>query len=116
MFTNEAGEPLTQARVTWALRRACRRAGVKVVSPYCLRHSCATALLEAGVHPKVVAERLGHGSTNMTLDVYSHVGKGLASSATEVLEGLFQGSRMQPGCDSGALPAAGSGPDSGSDG
>jgi integrase len=29
-----------------------------------LRHACATLLLLAGVHPKVVAERLGHSSLN----------------------------------------------------
>jgi hypothetical protein len=28
---------------------------------------------QAGTHPKVVAERLGHSSTMLTLDVYSHV-------------------------------------------
>jgi integrase len=33
----------------------------------------ATRLLEAGVHPKVVSEALGHSSVAFTLDVYSHV-------------------------------------------
>jgi integrase len=30
-------------------------------------------LLRAGVHPKVVSERLGHAKVSITLDVYSHV-------------------------------------------
>jgi integrase len=38
-----------------------------------LRHSHATMLLAANVHPKVVSERLGHSSITMTLDTYSHV-------------------------------------------
>lgn len=38
-----------------------------------LRHTCATLLLERGVHPKVVAELLGHASIRMTLDTYSHL-------------------------------------------
>ena len=38
-----------------------------------LRHSMATILLVAGIHPKVVQERLGHSSIAMTMDVYSHV-------------------------------------------
>ena len=38
-----------------------------------LRHSHATALLRAGVHPKVVQERLGHSSIVITLDIYSSV-------------------------------------------
>jgi site-specific recombinase XerD len=30
-------------------------------------------LLRAGVHPKVVCERLGHSRVGITLDTYSHV-------------------------------------------
>ncbi len=30
-------------------------------------------MLRHGLHPKVVADRLGHSSTRMTLDVYAHV-------------------------------------------
>jgi integrase len=39
---------------------------------YDLRHTCATLLLRANVHPKVVSERLGHSSITITLDIYSH--------------------------------------------
>lgn len=38
-----------------------------------LRHSHATVLLTAGVHPKVAQERLGHSSISVTLDLYSHI-------------------------------------------
>lgn len=38
-----------------------------------IRHTHATLLLQAGVHPKIVQERLGHSSINVTLDIYSHV-------------------------------------------
>jgi integrase len=38
-----------------------------------LRHTHATLALQAGVHPKVVQERLGHASVKVTLDTYSHV-------------------------------------------
>jgi len=30
------------------------------------------AALQAGVHPKVVSERLGHANISITLDTYSH--------------------------------------------
>lgn len=35
-----------------------------------LRHAHATALLKAGTHPKVVQERLGHASIQVTLDIW----------------------------------------------
>lgn len=38
-----------------------------------LRHSHATALLIAGVPVKVISERLGHSSIDITQDIYSHV-------------------------------------------
>lgn len=38
-----------------------------------LRHTHATLLLKEGIHPKVVAERLGHSNIRVTLDTYSHV-------------------------------------------
>jgi integrase len=38
-----------------------------------LRHTHATQLLMAGVHPRIAQERLGHSTVAMTLDLYSHV-------------------------------------------
>ena len=38
-----------------------------------LRHTSASLLLAAGVHPRVVQERLGHAQISITLDIYSHV-------------------------------------------
>ena len=38
-----------------------------------LRHTRATILMEKGVSPKVVSERLGHASPAITMDIYSHV-------------------------------------------
>ena len=38
-------------------------------------------MLKAGVHPKVVSERLGHASIAITLDTYSHVLPGLQQDA-----------------------------------
>jgi integrase len=39
-----------------------------------------------GVHPKVVSERLGHASVNITLDTYSHVLPGLQDAAAAALD------------------------------
>ena len=58
---------------------------------YDLRHSCATLLLAAGEHPKVVSERLGHASITLTLDVYSHVLPTMQEAASEKLEKMLYG-------------------------
>ena len=56
-----------------ALHTLLADAGLPDMRFYDLRHSMATILLVAGIHPKVVQERLGHSSIAMTMDVYSHV-------------------------------------------
>ena len=46
-------------------------------------------MLSAGVHPKVVSERLGHASVGFTLDTYSHVLPGLQAAAAEALDAVL---------------------------
>jgi integrase len=46
----------------------------------------ATQLLKAGVHAKVVSERLGHASIGITLDTYSHVMPGMQEEAAENID------------------------------
>lgn len=58
---------------------------------YMLRHSAATLLLVKNAHPKVVSERLGHSTTRVTMDVYSHVVQGLQQGATDTLDDLIYG-------------------------
>ena len=45
--------------------------------------------LQAGVHPKVVSERLGHATTGITLDIYSHVQPELDAQAATTVAQLF---------------------------
>lgn len=54
-------------------RKALGEAELPMIRLHDLRHTHATALLVAGVHPKVVQERLGHASIGITLNTYSHV-------------------------------------------
>lgn len=53
---------------------------------YALRHTCATLLMQHGVNPKIVAERLGHSSITITLDTYSHVLPSMQQQASDILE------------------------------
>ena len=55
-----------------------------------LRHTHATLMLKAGIHPKIVSERLGHASISITLDTYSHVLPGLQKAAAEKFDRLFE--------------------------
>lgn len=69
--------------------RQCPQTGVRGLRLYDLRHSCATLLLAEGKHAKVVADRLGHTSVAMTLDVYSHVTRRLEDEVAESFDRKF---------------------------
>lgn len=56
-----------------------------------LRHTCATLLLGRGVHPKIVSEMLGHSSTTITLDTYSHVLPDMQEKAVVAMEDILDG-------------------------
>ena len=56
-----------------------------------LRHTHATLALQAGIHPKVVSERLGHASVAFTLDTYAHAVPALEEAAAERLAAVVWG-------------------------
>lgn len=75
VFTNGLGEPINiYTVIEHHFKPVLKRIGLpKEVRLYDLRHTHAALLLLAGVHPKIVSERLGHSSIQITLDTYSHV-------------------------------------------
>jgi integrase len=61
-----------------------------------LRHTCATLLLELGVHPRIVAEILGHSGIGITMDIYSHVSEAISAQAVEALGTLLTAAPPAP--------------------
>jgi integrase len=72
VFTNEDGQALHPWAVSRFFRAAVKRALLPEIRLHDLRHTHATLALQAGIHPKVVSERLGHATVSITLDTYSH--------------------------------------------
>ena len=66
------GYPQRPRNVTKAFAALAARVGLSPVSIHGLRHTHVTELLRAGVHPKVVSERVGHASIAFTLQRYAH--------------------------------------------
>jgi integrase len=73
VFAQETGEMVNPNAVNGLYGRFIKQAGLPHIRFHDLRHTHATILLQMGINPKVVAERLGHASVRTTLDVYSHV-------------------------------------------
>jgi hypothetical protein len=47
-------------------------------------------MLEQGVHPKIVQERLGHSSIQVTIDAYSLVSPGLQEAAAMCFDNVLK--------------------------
>ena len=75
VFTHNGQTPVDNSVINRALRTICTRAGIKVITCHSLRHTHASILIYSGVDPGVIAKRLGHANTSMTLNVYSHIFK-----------------------------------------
>ena len=72
VFASPSGRPLDPFVLTDTWRHMTARARVEGIRLHDLRHFHASVLLRANVHPKIVQERLGHSTIQITLDTYSH--------------------------------------------
>ncbi len=91
VFVHEDGSPLHPDTATKAFKRLVADAGLPWIKLHGLRHTHATLMLEAGVHPKVVQERLGHSSISITLDTYSHVSPTMQQEAAAKVAAIVDG-------------------------
>jgi integrase/recombinase XerD len=73
LFRNTLGAPLTRDGVAYLLRKYVRSAAQDApslrkrrVTPHVMRHSCAVALLQAGIDVSVIRDYLGHASVATT--------------------------------------------------
>jgi integrase len=66
-----------------------REAGLPDLTLHGLRHTYATASLQAGVPPTVVSQRLGHANTAITSDLYQHVLKAMDAKAANTVARLI---------------------------
>lgn len=89
VITSALGLPIDPSNLRRYWIRLVRSAGVPYLRFHDLRHIHATLMLLGGVHPKVVAERLGHSQVGITLDTYSHVLPHLQGQAADRLERLL---------------------------
>ncbi len=93
VFTKENGEALDPETISRWFRIAVKRAMLPAIRLHDLRHTHATLALQAGIHPKVVSERLGHATVSITLDTYSHAIPALQEEAAEKIAGLVLNAR-----------------------
>lgn len=73
VFLNSRGTKLSRVMIFYIIKKLAVEAGIrKTISPHTLRHSFATALVEAGADLRAVQQMLGHESITTT-EIYTHI-------------------------------------------
>lgn len=100
VFLNSRGQPLTRDGVAYLLRHYYRLARKKhsclprpSIHPHVLRHSCAVALLQAGIDLTAIRDYLGHSSV-ATTGRYLQTNLGMKR---EVLSRFWKRAGLEPG-------------------
>ena len=93
VFFRDDGSPVHPDRFTQMFDKHVRDSGLPRIRLHDLRHTHAGLALAAGIHPKVVSERLGHSTVAFTMDVYSHAIPSMEAEAAETIANLVRGSR-----------------------
>jgi integrase len=83
LFTSPIGTALDPRNIARDFEDLCATAGVPRIRFHALRHTCATLLLAEGEPLEVIADRLGHGDTRVTSQVYAHVLDALRERAAD---------------------------------
>ena len=88
VFTRPDGSPHHPEVISRSFRQAVQQSMLPRIRLHDLRHTHATLALRAGVHPKVVSERLGHATVAITLDIYSHAIPAMQEEAAVLIADL----------------------------
>lgn len=94
VVTDSNGGMLHPDTLSKGFRRIASRIGI-TVRFHDLRHTHATLLLLANMHPKIVSERLGHSTISITLDIYSHVIPSMQREAAMKINEILKGQRSR---------------------
>jgi integrase len=84
------GEPGHPTFLTRLFKQFMRDHKLPPIRFHDLRHSHATHLLAAGIHPKIAQERLGHSSIAVTMDTYSHAMPNMQQDAVAKLDRVLR--------------------------
>ncbi len=85
------GDFMPKSSLFNAFSRILKQAKLPRLPIHSLRHTHAVLLLEAGADMKYIQERLGHGSMQITADVYSHISKKIESETMNKYENYMKG-------------------------
>lgn len=95
IFTSQKGTPINPSNLIRHFKNIISKTNLPQLTFHDIRHTHATIMLQNGVHPKIVSERLGHSRISTTMDIYSHVMPDMQADAALKFEECFLGVRTE---------------------
>ena len=89
IFPSSVGTPQEASNTLKHFKQHLKASKLPDIRFHDLRHTAATLMLQQGIHPKVVQERLGHSNISLTLDTYSHVLPSMQEEAADKIDELL---------------------------
>ncbi|KLV30675.1 site-specific integrase [Priestia megaterium] len=83
------GNPLDSSTLSKRFKNHAKKLGLPVIRFHDLRHTHVTMLIQQNVNVKVISERVGHSSIQITLNQYSHVLPSMQQEVADKLNTLF---------------------------
>ena len=99
LITNRLGRPVQRNSFGFCWREAVKAAGLPAGTRFHdLRHFYASALIAAGLHPKVIQDRLGHATIAETMDTYGHLFPDASEHGRGAVDAMFAPADVRPMC------------------
>lgn len=86
VFCGDSGEPYRPDSISHAFKKTAKRAGLQGIHLHSARHSMASLMLKANIHPLTISRMLGHSNIQTTLNIYSHLSPGMEAAAAARLD------------------------------
>ncbi|WP_045295034.1 site-specific integrase, partial [Priestia aryabhattai] len=83
------GNSLDSSTLSKRFKNHAKKLGLPVIRFHDLRHTHVTMLIQQNVNVKVISERVGHSSIQITLNQYSHVLPSMQQEVADKLNTLF---------------------------
>lgn len=81
--------------LTQKWKRFCKANNLKPIRLHDLRHTCATAMLDAGINIKIIQARLGHADISTTMNIYAHALPSMNKEAGDKMDEKILGNTRQ---------------------
>jgi len=90
VFSTIDGFPLRPNTISLAWSNLAKKSGISASRLHDARHNHASIMLKAGIHPRIVQERLGHSTIAITLDTHSHISPGVQEASARWFDDALQ--------------------------